>query len=303
MKRKLLPAFIFGVACATAPLASGQIAVTEFLNNPQGDDTLREFFELFNFSEAPVDINGWTASDEDTNSIVLATSEQIIPPGGYLVFSVNKAQMESDYFGGVSRPDIIEYDGSGAGFQMANGADEIVITDANGEVVWSIAYPNDDDNGRATFLAEDDFSTTIYGSKTTPGISRDGVDPATDTIGFESNEVTVDPSAGPETANRDTASPLTGFYTTVGGGGGGVTSTDFRILSIVPGSVSGTFDITFESEILGFYSVESSSDLTDFTFEADVVTSSPTTEVTVTPSVGFGRVFYRIRRSDSIEVE
>ena len=300
MRTKFLPAFIFGCICATAPIASGQIAITEFLNNPDGEDTLREFFELFNYTQAPVDIAGWTVSDEDSDSIVLTTGSRIIAPGGYLVFSVNKAQMEADYFGGVSQADIIEYDGSDSGFVMANSSDEIILSDGEGEVVWSLAYMNDDNSGHATFLAEDDFSITVWGSKEFFGIERDGVDPASDTIGYESNQATDDPAAGPETENEDIASPLAGFYTTVGGGG---TTPDFRILSIVPGTVAGTFDITFESEIAGFYSVESSSDLADFTFESIVPTSDSTTQVTVIPSAGFDQIFYRIRRSDAIEVE
>ena len=297
MKSGFLPlAFLCALLCATAPLASGQIAITEFMSVPRDDDDLREFFELFNFSQQPVDIANWTISDEDDDSIVLTTESLFIEPGEYLVFSVGKALMEEEYFDGEIQPNIIEYDGSDNGFVLGNSRDELILADAENEVVWSVAYMNDDNQGHATFLAEDDFSTTVWGSQDAPGIVRDGVDPASGTIGYQCNEETDDPSAGPETANGDIASPLAGFYTIVENGG---ERPDFRILSIVPGSVDGTFDISFESEVMESYRVEVSSDLVDFTLETEVTGSGETTELTVTPAAGSSRVFYRIRRMNA----
>ena len=42
---------------------TGTIIITEIQNNPNGEDDLREYVELFNPNAAPVDINGWTLQD------------------------------------------------------------------------------------------------------------------------------------------------------------------------------------------------------------------------------------------------
>ena len=57
-------------------VAIGQIAITEFLNDPLGSDTDtgREYVEFFNYSDADVDIMNWVLKDEDSDSLLITTT-------------------------------------------------------------------------------------------------------------------------------------------------------------------------------------------------------------------------------------
>ena len=63
--------------------AAGQIAITEFMNNPDGADQGREWIELYNFGPVDLCLAGWTIQDEDTD--LFALPDVTIPSGGYLV--------------------------------------------------------------------------------------------------------------------------------------------------------------------------------------------------------------------------
>ena len=61
---------------------SGQVIITEIQNNPNGEDELREYVELFNPNATPVSITGWTlqsCSDQST------TLQGEIPARGHYV--------------------------------------------------------------------------------------------------------------------------------------------------------------------------------------------------------------------------
>lgn len=285
MNHKLpLLASLLAATCAFAPLAEAQIAVTEFLANPAIPDNEGEFVELFNFGNETVNLNGWTISDEDIDMDLISGSDLFVPPGGYLVLAKNKAALESAFFGGVAQENIVDL----PGLTLANGGDEIIISDSSANVIWSLAYPGRPSSGTATFLSEDVFTTTIWGEKASPGIDFSDLDPASDTLAYQDNDVTEDPDA--VTSGEDTASPLAGFYTAGGDDGAG-----FRILSIVPGAAPGSYDLTFESEIDASYSLESGPDLSAFPTQTPVTGTGPTTTVTVSPPPSEQRVFYRVR--------
>ena len=194
------------------------IAITEFINNPSGlSDADGEWLELFNYGSDPIDLNGWALSDEDSDSFTIATSELVIPAGGYLVLAKNKVAFEGEWLGGASDDRAVEWGGS---MFLANGGDELILKDASDAVVWSLAYANDESAGRSTFLEYDtDFSVNTWGSKAAPGISRNGTDSASGTLGYEENDSTTDTEAFPSVGG-DTASPLAGNYVAQGGGSG-----------------------------------------------------------------------------------
>ena len=110
--------------------ARGQIAITEFVNDPLGDDTDtgREYVELFNYSADSVDIMNWTIKDEDSDSLVVATTSTIIPSGGFLLYASGKSAVETDWFGGVADDRIIEYGGPNSEtMQLSNSGDELIL--------------------------------------------------------------------------------------------------------------------------------------------------------------------------------
>ena len=69
-----------------AGVGFGQIVITEFIPNPIGTDSQREWFEIYNAGADPVDLLGWTIKDDGTNShtIVAGGGTTTIGSGSYL---------------------------------------------------------------------------------------------------------------------------------------------------------------------------------------------------------------------------
>jgi hypothetical protein len=241
--------------------ASGQVAISEFLNDPDGNDQGREWLELFNYGSAAVDLGGWTLADEGSDQIVLPAVE--IPPGGYVVLvsggiggldaATAKAVFEVEWLKGIPDPRVIGI----TGVALANGADELLLLDATETLVWSLAYSDDDTPTRAAFQTEThDFSVRVFGDASDPGVVRDGFDNGVDGfLGYQSNDVTTDDLArtsdisqlvvrfGKTFENVQTpslASPLSGGYRAPNGadldGDGIVGTEDLLILLAAWGS-------------------------------------------------------------------
>ncbi|WP_172675964.1 PKD domain-containing protein, partial [Croceitalea dokdonensis] len=167
---------------AAAP-ALPQIVINEIMQNPDAvDDTEGEWLELYNAGSTDVNIEGWTLQDNGTNSHVIANgSPLVIPTGGYLVLG-NNAEVNSN--GGK----LVDY--AYSGYALANGADEIILFDADGNEIDRVEYdgginfpnptgasmalnnPTDDNNDGAN------WSTAIaafgIGDLGTPGVINDG---------------------------------------------------------------------------------------------------------------------------------
>lgn len=186
---------------STTLAAANTVAVTEFLNNAEGDDTGREFVELYNYGGSDVDLTGWMLNDEDSDSYTL---DATIDAGDFLILvggdnsitgAAKKALFETEWLSGVPDARVIGMDQSWA---FGNSSDEIVLSDADSAVVWNLAYDNDETTGRATFLTVDDYAVTDFGTKAAPGIVREGFDNGSlDFLGYESNDSALaeDPNA------------------------------------------------------------------------------------------------------------
>lgn len=98
-----------------------EIVISEIMQNPAAvSDGNGEYFEVYNAGSGDVDLNGWTISDNDTDSHVIGNGGPlVVAAGGYLVFGIN-ADMATN--GGVS----VDY--AYSGIALANGADEVVLT-------------------------------------------------------------------------------------------------------------------------------------------------------------------------------
>ncbi len=120
------------------------IAITEFLNDTTGPEGDHEWVELFNYGTAAVDLTGWTLGDEDNDSFVLPSVT--LASGAYLIVASNATAFVADW--GVNAVDVIEWDG----VFLSNGTDELVLTNAGNQVVWSLAWANDEQVGIATYL-------------------------------------------------------------------------------------------------------------------------------------------------------
>lgn len=185
------------------------IAITEWITNPISNDFTDEWVELFNYGATPVDIQNWTVEDEDVDTDIIITSSFVIPAGGYVILAKNKATFEAQWLNGCPFVNVIEV----AGLTLANGTDEIIIKDASNNVVWSVAYKNDDVTGIAAQYTEaPNFTNQVWGSKSSTGVDRTGTDPATGTLGYENNNATADPNVM-TSVTGDMGSPFDGTYT------------------------------------------------------------------------------------------
>lgn len=179
------------------------IAITEFMNNSLGSESTDEWIELYNYGINSVDITGWTISDEDLDNDAITSAT--IEPGDYIILAKSKVAFETQWLGGVTDTRVIQHN-----MTLADGADEIILTNADGDVIWSLAYPAGGAEGVATYLTYSEGSTaTVYGSKASPGVNRSGNDSSGST-GYEDSGDALAYSS----TNSDTGSPLNGEYAT-----------------------------------------------------------------------------------------
>ncbi len=200
------PRVLLGVAVVNLGVAgaTGQPAITEFMNNPDGADQGREWIELYNFGPVDLCLAGWTVEDEDTDLFVLP--DVTIPSGGYLVLvsggvpglggvdaATAQAIFAEEWLGGLVSPWVLGMQG----MVLGNEADEIIVRDPDGVVAWSVAWSDDETPPFATFLThESGYETRVFGDAVRPGVVRAGNDIGVRGFpGYQQNDVTPDPFA------------------------------------------------------------------------------------------------------------
>jgi hypothetical protein len=116
-----------------SPLLFSSVIINEIMKDPVVvSDNDGEWFELHNVGGEVVDIGGWIIQDQGRDyHQIPADSGLTIPPGGYVVLGRNADPVVN---GGYS-PDYV-YDG----FTLSNGEDEILLLDASGMMIDSVAY-------------------------------------------------------------------------------------------------------------------------------------------------------------------
>ena len=209
----IIPGILVGTVF-TDSVDARSLAITEFLNNP-GVTESTEWVELYNYSLNSIDLGGWTMADEigDLSSL----PNIILPSGGFLILTGSKPEFEAEWFGGTANAFVWEFS---AGFALTNAADQIIITNALAEVVWNIAWVNDELPSRATFLTATDFVINDFGTAAAPGISRSGDDLGiSGFLGYQQNNFTSDPFAV-SSITGDFGSPLAGGYPVIPSPGG-----------------------------------------------------------------------------------
>ncbi|MFN8442700.1 MAG: lamin tail domain-containing protein [Caldilineaceae bacterium] len=108
-----------------------KIYISEFLADPKAvNDSDGEWIELFNASEADVNLNGWTIADLGTDRHTIAT-DLIIPTGGYLLLGRNG---DITVNGGVTLAYTYTH------FSMANSADEVLLLAPNNQEVDRVEW-------------------------------------------------------------------------------------------------------------------------------------------------------------------
>jgi hypothetical protein len=111
MKRtvRILGACVLGLLVPLLALAQDEPATepeplpdTLILNevelNPEGFDADKEWVEILNVSEAPVDLAGWqiTANYRDDTILLMAEDSTLIPPGGRYIYTYEGLRLRNE---------------------------------------------------------------------------------------------------------------------------------------------------------------------------------------------------------------
>jgi predicted extracellular nuclease len=160
------------------------VVINEIIQNPSSvSDSAGEWFEVYNPGTAAVDIDGWVISDNGSDTHTITNGGPLdIPAGGYLVLGIND---DSGTNGGVT----VDYEYSS--FTLANGDDEVVLTDQLGNEIDRVEYDGGpafpDPTGASMALANPSLdnnvganwceSETVFGAGDlgTPGAANDCV--------------------------------------------------------------------------------------------------------------------------------
>jgi len=192
LRHGLVPSLAVLLSTATA---SAGLAITEFLNNAEGEDSGREWIELYNYGTGPITLSGWTLADEDSDSIGIPTLT--IAAGGYAILANGgsdmdaaqaKAVFEAEWLGGIADARVFGV----TTMALGNSDDELILSDGVG-TVWNLAYVNDE-NDNATYLTGDGdaWTRTDWGTKAGVQIDRQGDDLGIPgLLGFERNNSPV----------------------------------------------------------------------------------------------------------------
>lgn len=111
----------------------GDLLISEVLANPSAvSDGNGEYFELFNTSNIAIDINGFTISDEGSNSHLINSSNSLfVQPGEYFVLG-NNGDLNNN--GGY----IADYVYSD--FSLTNSSDEIILSSTDNIPIAQLAF-------------------------------------------------------------------------------------------------------------------------------------------------------------------
>jgi hypothetical protein len=118
-----------------APLTatvSRAVIVNEVMVDPYGEDAGQEWIELYNTTNSPIDVTGWTIRDCATQILPFAVGGVTIPPKGYFVL------------GAVANPVLngeVPVDFAyGSGFYLPNTVGAVLIYDAQQKLVDQMRY-------------------------------------------------------------------------------------------------------------------------------------------------------------------
>lgn len=111
---------------------AGDIIITEFLANPNGDDLGKEWIELYNTTDNEIDLNGSIIKDNDLDTHVINSGDPlIISAKGYLVLGESQDIYAN---GGL----YVDY-AYGESFTLGNEGDEIILVQDD-QIIHSVGY-------------------------------------------------------------------------------------------------------------------------------------------------------------------
>ena len=135
------------------------VVITEIMQNPSAvSDSNGEWFELFNPSSTPVNLNGWTIRDNGSESHLINT-DLVIASGAYVVVGRNANSTNN---GGI----VVQYQYQA--FTLSNGADEIILLRPDqtlADEVWYDGGPSfPDPSGKSMVLSSATLDNSLGSS-------------------------------------------------------------------------------------------------------------------------------------------
>src|SRR5690606_33697139 len=117
-------------------LLPGDLVITEIMNNPAVvSDTAGEWFEVYNATFSPIDLQGLVIRHQgitvDPFATVTINASVVVPAGGYAVIGIN---------GNTSTNGGVAVDYVYTSVILANTIDYHAIEDANGTTIDGVLY-------------------------------------------------------------------------------------------------------------------------------------------------------------------
>lgn len=159
MKRFLVIALAVILPCVAANKVSADLIITEFMADPSAlDDSVGEYFELYNSGLLDIDVSTLTISDDGSNSVDLASAAAgvILGSGEFLVLGRAVPPPGS---GVPPYADVIY----GNGFVLANGEDEIVVSITGGAELARLNYTDGNPFGPGTAAVLNNTGNAVGG--------------------------------------------------------------------------------------------------------------------------------------------
>lgn len=134
---------------------SGHLLLSEVLYNPDGDDAGKEWVELFNPTDQPIDLAGWTLGDalnigEYGSGRYYFPAGTVIPPHSLLTVAqlAQMAGFRPDFefvtnpaLDNPAVPNMVKVaNWEGFGFALGNTGDRVLLLDSSGAAVDAIVY-------------------------------------------------------------------------------------------------------------------------------------------------------------------
>jgi len=166
---------LFFLVC-TLGLIQAQIVINEIMyNSPDAGQDSTEYVELFNNSNVPVDLAGWSFTEGFSHTFAAGT---IMPANTYLLVA-GDAQAMMDAYGVTA----IEWESGG----LSNGGEDILLVDANGNEIDIVEYDDGlpwpaepDGSGASLELCSPDKDNTNpanwFAATTATGVIFEGVE-------------------------------------------------------------------------------------------------------------------------------
>jgi len=167
------------------------LLINEVMYNPTFNDYYNEWIELYNPTDKPIDVNGWSITDnaeEDPiqGDDINGNGTTIIPPYGYAIITDSNTHVY-DNFTIPENAVKLRVEDNNIGNSLGNGNDKIILKNATGAIVDAIEWGSDytDIPGSPMSGVDEGHSMARYVGVDTNNTSTDFYDENNPTPGSE----------------------------------------------------------------------------------------------------------------------